>query len=131
MSVKRYDIGSDTLVEVTQADWDLMDQRLKTLGKLAITPPAQRERRENWTPLKTYELTARLKLYPNPMNEKVSFIAEDREIKPYPHPNEHMYPAVPQEGLIFPQAMPNDLAAEVVRRWNEWIDARQAMKVPS
>lgn len=128
--VQRYDIGADEFVPVTQAVWDLQERRLNDLAKLAVCPPAQRERRENWKPLAQAELRAKLKLYANPFHAGHSFIAEDREIEPYAGSvgldGKPMYPTVPQQGLIFPHHLPNDLAAEIVKRWNAFESAADA-----
>ena len=122
--IKRYDIASDSLVEVTQADWDELEQRIETLAKFAITPPEQRRAAHNQF-YSEKEFDCKLRTYPNPVISKdLVFVAEDRGIEPYKDisglDGKPMYPTVPQKGLFFPHAIACNLAEEIVKRWNAY-----------
>jgi hypothetical protein len=67
------------------------------------------------------DLSFKLKIYPNPMRDDGVFVAEDKEIEPYPLPGAEgrpHYPAIPNTPYRFGQQLPRDFAEELVRRWN-------------
>lgn len=67
-------------------------------------------------------LDFRLKVYPNPMRDDGVFVAEDKEITPYPGvarcDGKPCYPAVPTTRYSLGHQLDPEFGAELVRRWN-------------
>ena len=73
-------------------------------------------------------LDFRLKVYPNPMRDDGVFVAEDREIAPYPGISNVdgtlCYPSTPNTQYRMGRQLPRDFAEELVRRWNAFCEQR-------
>jgi hypothetical protein len=73
-------------------------------------------------PLPLPDLTKiKLRKFENPMRDDGVFVAEDKDIDPYPGisalDGSQIFPAVPR-GLVFGHQMPHALADRVIACWN-------------
>lgn len=70
----------------------------------------------------TDDLSFRLKVYPNSIRTDGVFVAEDREVAPYPGISDMdgkpIYPAIPQSGRRLGVQLDHAFGEELVRRWN-------------
>lgn len=110
----RYEISTDEMVPVTQEDWDKREEFLSSLRKIneALKVPDE-------TSSKPFKF--QLACYPNLVHLGRVFIAEAKEIKPYPglrFGGEVYYPPVPETPWVINSGVDQDFALEIVRRWN-------------
>lgn len=114
--------GSPTVFDIaqwgrrvaTQADFDRLMATVRDFEKFAMTSLAPSA--TEWSP------NVELACYVNPMRQDGVFVAEKREIKPYPG-HTHVdgspcYPSVPQGGVRFPMQLDHEFARRVVACWN-------------
>ena len=109
-----YDITTDEMRPVTQADWDHVMERLTAcrIAQSALAIPDE-ESSKPWT--------FQLALYANVMRPGRVWIAEAKNIEPYnlpQFPGETLYPAVPRTPWIIQSDLDLTFACEIARRWN-------------
>lgn len=108
-----YDISLDKHRPATQDDIDSMQ---RTLTKFAVMPRALIDKKTDQS------FTFKLAIYPNRMRDDGVFVAEEKEIEPYPgilnSVGKPCYPSVPNTPWSIGSQLPHAFAAELVRRWN-------------
>ncbi len=79
-------------------------------------------------------LDFRLKVYPNPMRDDGVFVAEDKEIAPYPGVSrvdgKPCYPAIPCTKYSLGSQLEPEFAKELVQRWNNWARMKEEATRP-
>lgn len=109
----RYDIATDTMMPVSQKDWnEVMDFVHKSTQARALLAIPDEESSQTWR--------FQLAIFPMPMAPAKAFIAEAKAIEPYPalqYKGETYFPPVPKTPWII-NAVSLEFAAEIVRRWN-------------
>lgn len=112
-----YDPSTDEMREVTQAD---IDHMVTIIQKVMRLP--EYEVPSGIDPTFKFKLA----VYPNRMRDGYAFIAEPKEIKPYPGvktaEGNPVYPRMPDGPNCLPMNIPRNFAEEIVRRWNHLIE---------
>ena len=73
---------------------------------------------------KHYREGIKWQIYPNPMRDDVVFIAEEKEIEPYP--GTQKYPAVPNTPHVIHHGVPPRIAVKLLHFMNHEIPQRHA-----
>jgi hypothetical protein len=109
-----YDISSDEWRPATQKD---IDEMQAIIFKMMTRP------QPSLPPGQQYDLNFKLAAYRNPMRTDGLFVAEMKEIEPYPGikglAGETLYPATPDTPWKIGSQLPIPFASEIIRRWND------------
>lgn len=109
-----YDIATDSRRPVTQTDILQMEERLWALAFCPVPEPTE--------PITIGTMPVRLAVFPNRMRPGRAFVAEEKEISPYPGMaglnDQPLFPSVPDSQFVIQTDIDVDWARELVRRWN-------------
>jgi hypothetical protein len=112
-----YDVAHDEMRDITQADVDAL---MKIATVMAALPEVAIPNNPR------FDFIFRLALYPNRMRPGRCFVAEAKEILPYPGVTglngKLLYPSIPDTPFAIRTDLPIEFATALISRWNSFIE---------